>query len=191
MKKILFLAVCAISILALLYSCRKEEGPKYLDPNTKLNINIKDGLRAEGDTPWTPLQIVQKATRLHFIKAGEEEAGYIGISDNQRDYTRMAITFPSDYIIRSESAKHPERKVLDDYFITSRDVLLTYARPNFGGWDTIAYIPNATIKRAYKEIHEAWDRRDVDRVYRLFQEAFTAIPITGEQYKTLKSEGKN
>lgn len=180
-----------VALLVVLTSCRKDEGPKYLDPNTKLNINIRDGLRSEGQTPWTPLEVVQKATKLQLIQPGEDVAKWTEINDSQRDYTRLTITFPSDYIIRSESAKHPERKVLDDFFITSRDVLLTYNRPNFGGLDTVAYIPNATIKKAYKEIHDAWDRRDIESVYRLFQEAFTAIPITGEGYKALKAEGKN
>lgn len=189
MKKYL---LSTLLLLFVVSSCKtKDDQPKFLDPNTKLNINIRDGLRSEGQAPWTPLEVVQKATNLQLIQPGEDQAKWTAIHDGQRDYTRLTITFPSDYIIRSESAKHPERKVLDDFFITSRDVLLTYSRPNFGGLDTVAYIPNATIKQAYKEIHAAWDRRDVESVYRLFQEAFTAIPITGEAYKALKAEGKN
>ena len=52
--------------------------------------------------------------------------------------------------------------------------------------DTIAYIPNSVIRAAEIEIKAAYDKKEYDTVYRLFETAFTFQPITGAEWRELK-----
>ncbi len=61
----------------------------------------------------------------------------------------------------------------------------------FLGIDTLAYIPNSQRQAAYEQIKALWDTENWDAIYEIFQNAFTFIPCTGEEYKALKEAGLN
>lgn len=68
--------------------------------------------------------------------------------------------------------------------------------PNFDGYgfqtfsrDTIAYIPNAVMREAEKNITEAYARGDYAACYKLFDTAITFFPITGAEWRALKEQG--
>lgn len=55
--------------------------------------------------------------------------------------------------------------------------------------DTIAYIPNAVMREAEKNITEAYARGDYAACYKLFDTAITFFPITGAEWRALKEQG--
>ena len=65
-----------------------------------------------------------------------------------------------------------EKNFIIKDFIYGYDVFIT---DNLN--DTIAYVPNEVLEKARKPIEEAFERGDYDAVYRMFNEAFTFLPI--------------
>lgn len=155
---------------------------KQLDPNAKLSINIRTALRSTSDNPQhlTPLEIVQKADRMAFWKSETKANVHRSISDVQRDTENVAIKMWGTDIISVEDGS------LKDYFLDSRNYVFCLPMG-----DTIAYIPNAVVIEAAKKIRQAYNEGDTDKVYQLFQDAFTALPITGAEYAELVKLGTN
>ena len=58
-------------------------------------------------------------------------------------------------------------------FIYGFDVYITGSNN-----DTIAYVPNLVIENARSLIEEAFEDENYTEVYRLFNEAFTFIPLS-------------
>lgn len=79
-----------------------------------------------------------------------------------------------------------EDGTLNPYWIELRDIRigLPIAEGNIGG-----YIPNAVMEKAEKDIKAAYEAGNIDEVYRLFHEAFTAIPCTEKEWLALKEKG--
>jgi len=55
--------------------------------------------------------------------------------------------------------------------------------------DTIGYIPTAVLTKVKAVITEAFNAEDYDMCSALFDEAFTFLPITGEQWREKKANG--
>ncbi|MEG1936930.1 MAG: hypothetical protein RR132_05245 [Rikenellaceae bacterium] len=55
--------------------------------------------------------------------------------------------------------------------------------------DTCAYIPNAVMIEAEKNIKAAYARGDYAACYKLFDTALTFYPITGAEWRALKAQG--
>jgi hypothetical protein len=72
-------------------------------------------------------------------------------------------------------------------FIYGYDVILT----THDNVDTVAYVPNSIITEARNNIEAALENENYDEVYRLFNEAFTFIPISGSEWRALKAQGIN
>ena len=79
-------------------------------------------------------------------------------------------------------------------FIESWDMILVTREDINGGKpisDTIAYIPNATLRTAETAIKAAFNAGNYDEVYRLVDEAYRFTPINGADWKALKENGTN
>lgn len=106
--------------------------------------------------------------------------------ENQRDTTSTPpklLMFATDVIT--------EYGTLSEELLTCTDVVLARWLNEKGLRDTIAYIPNATIRDAAVAIRRAFSDNDSDECYRLFNEAYTFIPITGAEWRELRSNGQN
>lgn len=184
MKKVLFLTLAVITLLAS--CCKTKDQPNILKGVT-LNINVKESLRSEKNQKlFTPREIVEKTFVMEFFATEDNVLSTRGFSDAQRDYVNNRLKMWASDIIRERDGVIE----LQTYFLTARDVTLLQGI-NEDRSDTIAYIPNAVLEKAYKEIKEAFDKEEYQKVYDLFETAYTAIPTTGEIYKQLKKEGKN
>lgn len=176
-------------LIALTSCCKsKDENRPGIIKDATLNINIKDGLRSSGknQTLLTPAEIVDKCVGMKLYIPEDKTYGTRGFSEAQRDRVNNRLKmWASDVLLERDGTVQ-----LETVFLTARDVTLMQGI-NDHRTDTIAYIPNAVIEKAYKEIKEAFDRKDYKRIYELFETAYTAIPTTGEIYKELKRQGKN
>jgi hypothetical protein len=57
--------------------------------------------------------------------------------------------------------------------------------------DTIAYIPNSVLRNAEIAIKAAYEAKDIEACYTLFNTAYTFTPITGAEWRELKKQGLN
>lgn len=88
-----------------------------------------------------------------------------GFGDNQRDYDIPALMMFSTDIIETDSSYQRD-------FIYSTNVFLINSE-----LDTIGYIPQQVIDDARVNIELALADENYTEVYRLFNEAFTFLPI--------------
>lgn len=174
-------------LIALTSCCKSNEDRPNILKDATLNINVRDGLRSEGNgqTLLTPREVVEKTDIMEFIPSKHKDRiASRGFSDAQRDLKNNRLKMWAEDIILDRGGTVE----LETTFLLARDVILIDAGEKS---DTIAYIPNDILEKAYKDIRVAFDQKDYQRVYDLFEKAYTAIPITGEQYKELKRQGKN
>ncbi len=180
-----------LTVFTLFMSCKKDDPFKGLDPDAMLAINAPQSVKAEAEAEnpehLTPLEIVQQASVIVISKSAVPWA----LEDWNRDYDRERIVLQGFNIVN-------EKGELMDHFIGSRDVILE----SWSGWgtpqwtgkdyviDTIAYIPNAILDKAQREIEAAYAAGDYETCYKLFEEAYTFYPITGAEWRALKEAGK-
>ena len=184
MKKITFILLA----LSLAFVGCEKKGNKRLDPNATILLRPAKGVQLRSsDNPehLTALEIVQQTVTMIYNNFEIAEDGEIrrGFADAQRDYDIPALKMWGTDIIDQ----------IGDYkteFINSHDIVLVRGE-TFETEDTIAYIPNSVIKEARISIKAAYDAGDYDKVYKLFDTAFTFIPITGAEWRALKAAGEN
>ena len=187
MKKILFLIV-----MVLVASCSKENDPApydkgQLDPGKPISIRPTEGLRS---TEYlSAKEIVKQAWEICFWndELSTETAAQRGFPSSMRDTIAPRLMMIGTDIIDQNGNYVTE-------FINGRDYVLT-RNLNIGHLpriiDTIAYIPNSVILAARTTIRAAYLDEDYTRVYALFDSAFRYIPITGEEWRSLKLQGIN
>lgn len=203
MKKIIYL----FSLVFILASCgnKNEPEPKtpvILDPLTTIDIKpAKDGWNKTyphapmrvGITPThlTALEIVEQTTALQFYNPNVMDGvdrWERGFDEKQRDSNPddpKLMMWATDVI--SEKGELVPDFIEGNYFILLKFDLTISGAPR----DTLGYIPNSVVRAAETAIKKAYNEGDIDAIYKLFNEAFTFLPITGAEYKILKEEGKN
>lgn len=208
--KNLILSTTTILLTLLAIACTGKDATedvvdKVLDPNAPLYINVKSNLKSS-DVPlrtnlddltdeelkalfrkWseiarerhlTPEEIVDWCEVMEFKNNYYDTPVYRGIPEREKDRENKMFIMTGDKIIKDNK--------VDDYFIEAYDVIFILPKG-----DTVAYIPNWVLKEASKKIYKAFEEGEYERVYALFKNAYTAIPINGEEYKILKEQGKN
>ena len=184
MKKITFILLA----LSLAFVGCEKKGNKRLDPNATILLRPAKGVQLRSsDNPehLTALEIVQQTVTMIYNNFEIAEDGEIrrGFADAQRDYDIPALKMWGTDIIDQIGDYQTE-------FIGGHDFILVRGE-TFETEDTIAYIPNSVIKEARISIKAAYDAGDYAKVYKLFDTAFTFIPITGEEWRALKAAGEN
>lgn len=184
MKKLLYVLLAG----ATLASCDKNEAPKkkVLNPFAQITVHIKESLptsRAGNDQRLTPREMLEQAEffRLfdqEMIARGATKPGARHIGENEKDFDKVAFRWWGDDVVRADT--------IVTYWRDVRDLIIIR-----GNGDTIGYIPQHVRTEAYKRILEAEKEQDYDLIYRIFEEAFTGMPCTPEEYKELKEKGLN
>lgn len=194
MKTILRMAVVAVLTVLALTACNGDKPKKgLLKQGAMVYINVKqDGLKAmEDDTNtdeklYTPEEIVKEA--MNFCL--DDPEGYTnalnGISEKMKDYENNRIKMWGEQII-SENGE------LVEYFMKSKNVRICNGKytDKDNHRNIIAYIPNKVMQEGWIKIKKAYDAGNYEEVYRLFQEVYTAIPITPSEYQKLREKGEN
>lgn len=182
--KLIKLLGLALAFGVSLASCDKDDpSKKALDPNTPLVVHVTaaKSLRTTTATP-SARSIEECMKKLEGLSFKTPENGgketNMAISEEKKDYSKNTIKLYSDFIIS------PEGKLVH-YFIAGSE--FTFFAP---GDEIVGYIPNSVMRAAQAKIIAAYEAGNYDEVYRLFNEAFTAHPITPEEYQALKEQGK-
>lgn len=200
MKTIIkILAVLAVAMA--LAACNGKDKPNgRLEQGAMIYVNVKNGnlksmdVRAtDGDNKeglLTPREIVETATAMVFTdpETGKKDMN-ISIAPQQKDVENARIKMWGEQVIN-------ENGTLNEYFITIRD--LRIVAPNkldkdgkmIPDFNVTGYVPNEVMERAEKEIRKEYAAGNYDKVYKLFQDAYTATPINLEMWKALYKEGK-
>ena len=177
MKKVIYLFV----VVLLMAACKgNEPQKKVFDSNAMIVIR---GQQGQGGSPaqramidgLTDLEIVQKAGNIKFTSHWMGNSYYgkaIEIArtfgDKDKDFNKPALLMQGVDIIAYDEGKN----FITKDFIYGYNVFITDTLN-----DTIAYVPNEVLENARKPIEEAWERGDYDAIYRMFNEAFTFLPV--------------
>lgn len=200
MKTILrLLAVVAVLTVLALTACNGDKPKGQLKQGAMIYVNVKNGnlksmdVRAtDGDNKdglLTPREIVETATAMVFAHPDGRKNTNISIAPQQKDVENARIKMWGEQVIREDGT-------LNEYFITLRDVRIV--APNkldkdgkmIPDFNVTGYIPNEVMERAEKEIRKEYAAGNYDKVYKLFQDAYTATPINLEMWEALQKEGK-
>ena len=178
MKKILFLLVGL-----LLISCDPEKDipdvKGQFDPNAMIVIKPANEVQVRSTVSGlTALEIVQQALNIKwqshwFGNTYWDDVKDIGRSfpDQYKDFSRPALLMLGTDIISDAEEPLGEGEFYRD-FIYGFNVFITDANN-----DTIAYVPDSVINEARILIEVAYNDENYTEVYRLFNDAFTFLPI--------------
>ena len=173
-----------------------------IDPTATINIkpDLKswksNSMKVKSSVEYlSSAEIVKQTTVIHFTTTlyGKPASATRMFDPAQRDTVSavpMLKMWGTDVI--------KEDGTIEVGFIEAKDLVLEI----WHGWDkgfpfsqckidTIAYIPNSVLRAAETAIKQAYNTKDNETVYRLFNEAFTFRPTTGAEYKALKLQGLN
>lgn len=172
MKKILFLLVGM-----LLISCNPEDVPETkgkLDPNAMIVIKPAKGVQLRSTVSGlTALEVVEQTMnmtfRTHYFGNKYSEEVVIadrGFGDNQRDYNLPALMMFGTDIIQTDGSYQRDFIYGTEFYLVNSSL------------DTIGYIPQTVIDDARIKIELALAEENYTEVYKLFNEAFTFLPIS-------------
>lgn len=188
----------------LLTACNPKEEPnkqQVLDSSAQLYINVRNQpmrVTASADTTTTddpiptPREVVERAGCFLYTDPNTGKIDMpLGIADEQKDLENERIVMWGDMIITDKDRKERGDYHLNDYFLKLRDLrILGVLRDGETEQPIIAYIPNKRMEEAEIAITTAYNDRNYDEVYRLFQELYTAIPTTTARWEALKAKGE-
>ncbi len=179
MKKILFI----LSVLLIAVACKKEPiqtNNGVYDPNAK--ITIKEAPAKSLIPGLSAMEIVENAVNIKWTTHYSDNEYYetpVKIArtfgEHMKDYNKPALLMWGVDILHPVLLDmHPnsEYGIFRRDFIDGFDVYITD-----GNNDSIAYIPNEVLRAARPLIWQAYCDSNYTEVYRLFDEAFTFIPI--------------
>jgi len=191
MKKLFYLLIAV-----LLIACKGDEPKVFqIDPLATVNIKpaagtvmkVKSNVNVEH---LTALEIVKQTTVLQFyyndpiVNQGlvKFERGFDVL---QRDTVSAtpALKMWSTDIIKIDGK-------MELAFIESKDCILLKFDLKVAGSkrDTIAYIPNSTLRIAETQIKALYTAENYEAIYELFNNVYTFTPISGAEYKALKAQ---
>lgn len=208
MKKITTLLASLLATVVLTSCGGDKPSDKMLDKNAMVYINVEDGKSTRAVNPdlpdnpahLSPKELVAQAENMiRTTTDGIEGTLYLGGLIAEGDYLashgrkvgepqyklldQAKFVFWGDFVIDVEDKEHP--KLVEEFFKS------TEVRFEDKAGNVIGYIPQRVFREAWEEVKKAFDSKDYDRVYKLFQETYTAYPCTTEEWQKLKAEGKN
>lgn len=170
-----------------------------------LNVDKSSTMKAEADKPipkdqnLTPQQIMKYADGIEATLQGETSRSGYAVSDIMKDYENLRFKMAPWMVIK----KLPEKRLpdgsytykyeLNETWLTNRNVTLIAAEDpalGFGLSEIIGYIPNKQMEEAEKAIRKAFAEKDSETVFKLFNDAYTFIPIREGKWNELKEKGE-
>ena len=171
MKKIVLLLMTAVALLSCEDKVKDVEKPKW-DPTAQ--ILIRPAPKSRAFVPGlTDLEIVTNALNIKWQShyGGNKyyevpkEIGRSFPEDAAKDYSIPALKMLAIDVITDEGEYYKDLTYGFNVYITDHN------------GDTIAYVPDGVISAARVEIENAFNEEDYERVYSLFNTAFTFLPV--------------
>jgi hypothetical protein len=162
----------------LLISCNPEDIPETkgkLDPNAMITIRPAKGVKLRSTiTGLTALEVVERATSMKLqmryfddLDNGQYKIAGRGFNEEtMKDFNIPALKMLGIDVINANG------EYIRD-LTTAKSVYIT----DING-DTLAYVPDDVINNARPLIEAAYADKNYTEVYRLFDEAFTFLPLT-------------
>lgn len=200
--------ISALLIAVSLSGCGGDKpSDKLLDKNAMVYINVEDGKTTRAVNPdlpdnpahLSPKELVAQAETMisddaeyegtrfwlgNIVQEGDYEHNERPVGEYQyKDVANARFIFFGDMII---DASDPENPKLVDVFFVQRNVHFVDINDKI-----IGYIPQRVFREGWEKVKEAFEAKDYEKVYKLFEEVYTAYPCTPEEYEKLKAEGKN
>ena len=176
MRRFLIL-LCLVAVSTAFASCGKVN--KWSERT--IDINVRENVTTKADEHLTPAQIVRKAYSLDMSNGINAFHMRRGWAEQQRDTVNNKLLMYSTDVISIDgelmNTKYDFINVQSAYIVDSNEVV-------------IAYIPSAVLRKAHDDIIEAYNRNDYDAVYKLFNDAYEAIPITQAEYDAWVERGE-
>lgn len=208
MKKMTTLLASLLATVVLTSCGGDKPSDKLLDTDAMVYINVEDGKATRAVNPdlpdnpahLSPKELVAQAENMVMTTTkGLEGTLWLGNLIAEGDYLashgrkvgepqyklldQAKFVFWGDFVINVEDKENP--KLVEEFFKS------TNVRFEDIAGNIIGYIPQRVFREAWEEVKKAFDAKDYDRVYKLFQETYTAYPCTTEEWQTLKAEGKS
>lgn len=208
MKKITTLLASLLATIVLTSCGGDKPSDKLLDKNAMVYVNVQDGKATRAVNPdlpdnpahLSPKELVAQAENMMLTTTdGLEGTFWLGGLIAEGDYLashgrkvgepqyklldQAKFVFWGDFVINVEDKENP--KLVEEFFKS------TNVRFEDIAGNIIGYIPQRVFREAWEEVKKAFDAKDYDRVYKLFQETYTAYPCTTEEWQKLKAEGKS
>lgn len=198
MKKLFLL----LAIAATMAACKTEEPKAFQIKDTDM-ISIRPAsgtamkVKSIDSTHLSALEIVKQTTEISLLDTLGGKWGR-SFSAEQRDTlstTPKLLMWATDVISLDGNL---QAGFLGN-FSQAKNVLFLrydsrYISYNPATWiycDTIAYIPNSVLRTAETAIISAYETKNIEECYRIFNEAYTFTPITGAEWRALKAAGQN
>lgn len=187
MKKLLYLFVAMLAVVAcggdeITTPSKKKGAIRDFElvrieaaEGVKLRSNSEDGL-------LTALEVAKRGDAISGTKWHERtqrfyEGAERGFSPDQRDTIsdHPALLMQSEDILDEEGLNVGWIKGYN-YVILDKNN------------DTIAYLPNAILRKAEQDIYKAYADSNFIEIYRIFNEGFKFKPITGKKWQELRKD---
>ncbi|MGN0030315.1 MAG: hypothetical protein ACI35Q_11390 [Marinilabiliaceae bacterium] len=179
MRTLFTAALLAVSAFAFFTACDKEEdGPR--GEGSRLYINGKDRQTTNkaATGALTVREILRNDTLWLRGRAIDREGETLS---GQATHAAGTIDTVNQRIIR-EALEANFFDEFHNYVITDN---------KYPDGDTLAYIPNDTVKAAYERIYVLREQGRWNELYEVFQNAFVFYPCTGAEYRELAAKGLN
>lgn len=177
MKKILF----SLIAVALAFASCDKKTPSVdkgkLDPNATITIRPAKGIKLRSTVSGlTALEIVKQAASIHyqshyFDNRYHEKIKDIGrgFREDMKDFETPALKMLGIDVITAEGEYFRDLTYSKNVYIVRENANYTI--------DSIARIPDEVINAARPLIEAAYTDGNYTEVYRLFDEAFTFVPL--------------
>ncbi len=199
MKKLTLLTAMLFALIMMSCDSKDEPKPFKFDPYSKVNLSpdmsgwktTPQGQKAPANTEHlSPLEIVKQTSMMTFENKSiyGNEVVRRGFSEEQKDFNPenpKLKMFASDIINKRYKV---DTIYLVPNFLEAENVTLIRDGEIDGKFvlDTIGYIPNETLRTAEKAIKEAYAKKDYKTVYKLFEDAYTFLPVTPTELKEIR-----
>ncbi len=182
MKKLFFLLI-AIAMIA----CTSDEPKAFvIKPTDMVSIRPAAGtvMKVKSNRTeehLTALEIVKQAHHFNCFYDGKIAEYNFSGKDSISEIPKLM--FWAQYVISVDGNASLQHDIL-----SGTDLVLLKQSGSYPNYinDTIAYIPNLVLRAAETEIREAYDNKDIDACYQIFNDFYTFTPITGAEWRALK-----
>ena len=188
MKKLFYL----LAIAAMVASCDPKDEPKAFQIKDTDMISIRPAqgtamkVKATEPTHLSALEIVKQTTTIIYHYNGDKlERSFTKAQRDTISTVPKLLMWATDVITLNGDLQPEFIEATDVLFVTFETIYSSTPK------DTIAYIPNATLRAAETIIREAYSAKDIEACYTAFNTAYTFTPITGAEWRALKIAGQN